>query len=143
MRESAAASGGRARLRAPGGVRGDVAQPVGAVSGAGQFPDRRSLRFEDGQQPVQVPGQLSSSLCAGTGAQQPQGGGAGRGRAAADRVACLEAAGGLDAEAAGAKLGANAGKMRARRGDATRLLLQVNALSRDAERRLARLGSAS
>jgi len=43
----------------------------------------------------------------------------------------------------GAKLGANAGTVRAMRGDTGRLLLQVSAMWGDGERCLAGLGSAS
>jgi hypothetical protein len=43
----------------------------------------------------------------------------------------------------GAKLGANADRVRATRGDTSRLLLQVSTMSGDDERRLAGLGSAS
>jgi hypothetical protein len=40
-----------------GGVRGDVAEPVGLVAVAGQVPQRCGYWLEDGQEPVQLPGQ--------------------------------------------------------------------------------------
>src|SRR5690348_15236294 len=49
-----------------------------------QFPQRRRHWFEDGQETVQVLGQFSARLDAGTGAQQPQRGVTGAGRATAD-----------------------------------------------------------
>ena len=53
------------------GVRGDVAEPAGLVSGVGQLPQFRSNRLEVVQEPMQVLGQFGAVLDARAGSQQP------------------------------------------------------------------------
>jgi hypothetical protein len=67
----------------------------------GESPESRSARFQDGQEAVQVLGELGARLDAVAGGQYPQRLLVDSGRAAAGSVACLDGAGGLDAESQG------------------------------------------